>query len=81
MVRFLLSPLNSYARFLGLDDTLLSHASLLKYVLQKWAPEGVIQLGERVKYANSLPVMQVPRDDQFPPYLDDVVVSNTESGA
>jgi phospholipase C len=54
----------------GLDDTLLSHASLLKYVLQKWAPEGVIQLGERVKYANSLPVMQVPRDDQFPPITD-----------
>ena len=52
----------------GIDDAVYDHTSVLKYVLQKWAPEGVNQLGERVKHANTLPVLAVPRTDEFPPY-------------
>jgi hypothetical protein len=55
--------------FTGIDDTLYDHTSVLKYVLQKWAPEGVNQLGERVKHANTLPILKVPRStEEFPPY-------------
>lgn len=55
--------------YLGIDDTLYDHTSVLKYVLEKWAPESVGHLGERVRVANSLPVLKTPRNDAFPPYL------------
>eukprot|EP00026_Physarum_polycephalum_P003443 Phypoly_transcript_03454.p1 GENE.Phypoly_transcript_03454~~Phypoly_transcript_03454.p1 ORF type:complete len:716 (+),score=120.56 Phypoly_transcript_03454:143-2290(+) len=55
----------------GIDDTVYDHTSVLKYVLQKWVPEGVNWLGERVKYANSLPVLSVPRTDEFPPITEE----------
>jgi hypothetical protein len=53
---------------LGIDDTVYDHTSVLKYVLEKWAPESVGHLGERVKAANSLPVLAAPRKDALPPY-------------
>jgi phospholipase C len=51
----------------GIDNTVYDHTSVLKYVLEKWAPESVGHLGERVKAANSLPVLAAPRPDPFPP--------------
>jgi phospholipase C len=56
----------------GIDDAVYDHTSVLKYVLNKWAPESVNSLGERVKYANSLPTIRDPRPlDSFPPITDE----------
>lgn len=44
------------------------HTSVLKYVLEKWAPACVDHLGARVSAAHTLPILPLPRTDAFPPY-------------
>jgi len=53
----------------GIDDTLYDHTSVLKYLLEKWAPDAMDHLGQRVLKANSLPILENPRTDEFPPIL------------
>ncbi len=59
--------------YLGIDNTLYDHTSVLKYVLNKWAPDAVHRLGERVLAANTLPVLSTPRDEAFPPYHHSII--------
>jgi hypothetical protein len=41
-------------------------------MLEKWAPDSINHLGDRVKHASSFDILPVPRKDLFPAYPSEI---------